>query len=93
MKRLYLMTILTAAFGLSACATVNGVGKDIAAVGNGVSHVANEVRDEVFMSKPRRATASVGPACDPNPELAGGNGLPACGETTPPVPTYLKRRQ
>lgn len=92
MRRCYLYTCLAAATLLPACATVEGVGKDISAVGRGVSHVATEVRDEVFSPQPRRTVASAGQACDPNPELAGGNGLPPCSKDTSPVPTYLKRR-
>ena len=70
-----------ASFLLAGCNTVAGVGKDVTAVGKGVSHVAYEVRDEVF-GKPGpkpQAYASVGEACDPYPdELRGGNGLPPC---------------
>lgn len=62
-----------------------GVGKDVTAAGKGVTHVAYEVRDEVF-GKPGpkpRGYASAGAACDPNAdELLGGNGLPPCTAST-----------
>jgi len=70
---------------LTGCNTVAGVGKDVTAVGKGVTHVAFEVRDEVF-GKPGpkpQGYASVGEACDPSgDELSGGNGLPACPRRT-----------
>ena len=72
---------LVSSLVLAGCNTLAGVGQDVTAVGKGVTHVAYEVRDEVF-GKPGpkpQAYASVGEACDPNPnELRGGNGLPAC---------------
>ena len=66
---------------LAGCNTVAGVGKDVTAVGKGVTHVADEVRDEVF-GKPGpkpQGYASVQQACDPaSGELRGGTGLPPC---------------
>ena len=79
--RKLLISAAAASFLLAGCNTVAGVGEDVTAVGKGVSHVAYEVRDEVF-GKPRpkpQGFAAVGEACDPYPdELQGGNGLPPC---------------
>lgn len=78
---------------LPACSTVAGVGKDVSAVGRGLTHVADEVRDEVFTRRdqPRyveqrytsgsdvRPSVIVKEPCDPNAdELRGGSGLPPC---------------
>ena len=78
---------------LTGCSTVAGVGKDVSAVGRGLTHVAGEVRDEVFTGgeKPRyvetrytsqsevRPSVMVREPCDPNAgELRGGSGLPPC---------------
>lgn len=80
-KKCLIGGVLAASVALTGCNTMAGVGKDVTAVGKGVTHVAYEVRDEVF-GKPGpqpRGYASVGEACDPNPdELRGGSGLPAC---------------
>lgn len=74
---------------LGACNTVDGVGRDVQAIGSGVSTAANYVEREVFGVSPqpvrqarvvRRETVSVGRACDPGGELAGGTGLPPCRE-------------
>ena len=95
MKCIALGAGLAAIMVLPACSTFEGFGKDISAVGRGVSHVANEVREEVFMPKQQYASVSVGQACDPTAgELDGGNGLPPCprANQSAPVPTYLKRR-
>lgn len=77
--------IATTGMMLASCNTVAGVGKDVTAVGKGVTHVAFEVRDEVF-GKPGpkpRGYAYVGEACDPSAdELQGGNGLPACPDSS-----------
>lgn len=69
---------------LAACSTFDGVGKDVSAAGRGISHVANEVRDEVFDPEPtKRAVAKAGEPCDPNSkELKGGSDLPACPAVT-----------
>lgn len=90
--RICVMTIL-AAMGLSACSTVAGVGKDVSAVGAGVTHVANEVREEVFMKRDQsryqetqynsrsdtHPSVIVKEPCDPNAgELRGGPSLPPC---------------
>jgi len=101
--RAILISVLALA-GLSGCNTVAGVGKDITAVGNGVTGASNYVARNVFGAgepvrtarletappPPRTVTfrerprVSVGEACDPNAELAGGSGLPPCptGSTT-----------
>ena len=67
---------------LAACNTVDGVGRDVSAVGRGVSHVSQEVSEEVFgADKPvrRTYTTMTGQACDASPpELRGSSGLPAC---------------
>ncbi|MDJ0920160.1 MAG: hypothetical protein QNI84_03470 [Henriciella sp.] len=70
---------------LPACSTVDGVGRDIQAVGGGVSHLANEARDEMFGPRSsNRYRAEAGDACDPyGDELAGG-GLPPCRAPAPP---------
>jgi len=88
--------VIVGFFGLIAltgCSTVAGVGKDVSAVGRGITHVAGEVRDEVFTGgdKPRyvetryrsqsaaRPSVIVKEPCDPNAgELRGGSGLPPC---------------
>lgn len=84
-KKSLIGSILAASLVLAGCNTMAGVGKDVTAVGKGVTHVAYEVRDEVF-GKPGpkpRAYASVGEACDPNAdELMGGSGLPPCPPST-----------
>ena len=70
---------------LAGCNTVAGVGKDVTAVGKGVSHFAYEVRDEVF-GKPGpkpRGYAYAGEPCDPSgSELSGGSALPPCPSST-----------
>ncbi|MEO1642298.1 MAG: entericidin A/B family lipoprotein [Pseudomonadota bacterium] len=78
---------------LGGCSTVAGVGKDVSAVGRGITHVADEVRDEVFTRRdqPRyvetrytsqssqRPSVVVKEPCDPNAgELRGGSDLPPC---------------
>ena len=84
-SKLIMGVSIAASFLLTGCNTLAGVGKDVTAVGNGVTHVAYEVRDEVF-GKPGpkpQAYASAGEACDPNPnELRGGAGLPPCPPNT-----------
>ncbi|MEL8055491.1 MAG: entericidin A/B family lipoprotein [Pseudomonadota bacterium] len=84
---------LTGLLILPACSTISGIGKDVSAVGRGISHVADEVREEVFTrdSGPRyvenryttqssvRPTVVVKEPCDPSAgELKGGSGLPPC---------------
>ena len=85
---------------LASCNTIEGVGKDIQAVGHGVSSAANYVERE--MSNPRdrevrtaqadisyrNTSVRVGSACDANEELDGGSasGLPACRSDTPRPP-------
>ena len=84
---------LTGLLILPACSTISGVGKDVSAVGRGLSHVADEVRDEVCTrDSDRRYTEtrytnqySVRPTvvvkepCDPSVgELKVGSGLPPC---------------
>ncbi|MEM1036362.1 MAG: entericidin A/B family lipoprotein [Pseudomonadota bacterium] len=84
---------LTGLLILPACSTISGVGKDVSAVGRGISHVADEVREEVFVRDSDRRYAetrytnqsSVRPTvvvkepCDPSAgELRGGSGLPPC---------------
>ncbi len=82
---------------LPACSTFDGVGKDISAAGRGVSHVANEVREEVFTPRnyaSRRPVARAGEPCDASAgELAGGSGLPPCPRASQaPAPIDLRRR-
>lgn len=84
---------LIAVCALPACSTVAGVGKDVSALGKGITHVADEARDEVFMAdaEPRYVetryqsarggdpTVIVRDACDPHTkELRGGPDLPPC---------------
>lgn len=87
---------VAASFLLAGCNTFAGVGKDVTAVGNGVTHIAYEVRDEVF-GKPGpkpRAYAEVGEACDPNPgELLGASGLPSCPTDNRTGGTIVVERQ
>lgn len=84
--------VMIAGLVLGGCSTVAGVGKDISAVGKGVTHVADEVREEVFGSPTSRTvqtrytatgspTVIVSQPCDASPELAGGNHLPPCPRT------------
>ncbi len=40
MKRIAIIAAIAAAMSLAACHTVNGVGKDVSAVGHGVSDAA-----------------------------------------------------
>lgn len=66
---------------MPACHTIEGVGRDIQAVGDGVSFVARDVNNEVFggYGDWDEGVASAGEPCDPNAgELAGGSGLPPC---------------
>ncbi|WOR14141.1 hypothetical protein RYZ27_10215 [Hyphomonas sp. FCG-A18] len=76
---------------LPACSTVAGVGKDVSALGRGITHVSDEVREEVFVSRnqPRyvemryqsegEPTVIVRQACDPYAtQLRGGPDLPPC---------------
>jgi len=76
---------------LPACSTVAGVGQDVSALGRGITHVADEVREEVFgsRSQPRyvetryqaegEPTVIVRQACDPYAtQLRGGPDLPPC---------------
>ena len=84
---------LTVLIALPACSTVAGVGKDVSAAGRGLTHIADEVRDEVFRRGEqdhyveRRyfdegavgSTVIVKEPCDPAAdELRGGSGLPPC---------------
>ena len=85
MKNAAFLTFALSSFALlGGCNTVNGLGKDVEAVGQGVSHMATEVQDEWFgnYGQPERAghtgVAQVGQPCDPDAELDGGNGLPPC---------------
>tara|TARA_Y100000588_G_scaffold270424_1_gene285966 strand:- start:72 stop:242 length:171 start_codon:yes stop_codon:yes gene_type:complete len=39
--------VLIAAFGLSACNTVDGAGQDIEAAGDGISDAAKDVQDDM----------------------------------------------
>ena len=87
---------------LAACNTIEGVGKDVQAVGRGVSSAGNYVERE--MSNPRdrqvrtadisyrNTSVTVGRPCDADEELDGGSAsdLPACrsGETRPPLRNY-----
>ncbi len=98
-----LLTALFALPVLTACNTVSGVGKDVQAVGNGISSASSYVQREVFGAGPqpgqaarlepvsatRQATVTVGRACDPNGELAGGEGLPPC--QTRSIRRYTRR--
>jgi predicted small secreted protein len=76
---------------LAGCNTVSGVGKDIQAVGRGVSGASASFERALFGTpQPRPPVAKVsyvdargqviaGPACDPAAgELKGGGGLPPC---------------
>ena len=48
MKKFSLLAILAAfLIGLAGCNTVNGVGKDVAALGNGVDHAATTVSNKM----------------------------------------------
>ncbi len=84
MKQVLIGAVMASLLILPACSTFDGVGKDVSAAGRGLSHVANEVRDEVFNPEPaKRAVAKAGEPCDPNSkDLKGGSGLPACPSVT-----------
>ena len=48
MKKFSLIAILAAfLIGLAGCNTVKGVGKDVAALGNGVDHAATKVSNKM----------------------------------------------
>ena len=78
---------------LGACNTISGVGKDVSALGKGVTHMADEVGDEffgasrrntrtVYVQPQRRGVATAGQPCDPySGELSGGS-LPPCRTQT-----------
>lgn len=85
--------VLAALAVMGGCSTVAGMGKDVSALGRGLTHVSDEVRDEVFTRRdqPRyveqrytsesdvRPSVIVKEPCDPNAdELRGGSGLPPC---------------
>jgi len=89
MKMIIACLAVLAAFGfLAGCNTVNGLGKDVQAVGRGVSQASVYVERQVFAPAKspqagsgvaeRSATVRAGEACDPSGELAGGRGLPPC---------------
>lgn len=81
MKKYAFVALLAAPAALAGCYTVDGVGQDVSAAGRGISHVANEVREEVFETETSVPVAEAGEPCDPAAgELAGGSGLPACPE-------------
>ncbi|MEM9740716.1 MAG: entericidin A/B family lipoprotein [Pseudomonadota bacterium] len=78
---------------LAACNTIEGVGQDVQAVGAGVTSAAQFMERELFGPQPRQTRTaqadsrnisyrnpqvSVGQACDPGGELAGGSSLPPC---------------
>ncbi|MEL6569882.1 MAG: entericidin A/B family lipoprotein [Pseudomonadota bacterium] len=78
---------------MTACNTIEGVGQDVQAVGSGVTSAAQFMERELFGPQPRQTRTaqvqsrnvtyrnpqvSVGQACDPGGELAGGSGLPPC---------------
>ncbi|MEL6663032.1 MAG: entericidin A/B family lipoprotein [Pseudomonadota bacterium] len=78
---------------LAACNTIEGVGQDVQAVGSGVTSAAQFMERELFGPQPRQVRTAqansrtvtyrnpqvtVGEACDPGGELAGGSGLPPC---------------
>ena len=78
---------------LAACNTIEGVGQDVQAVGSGVTSAAQFMERELFGPQPRQTRTaqvqsrsvtyrnpevSIGEACDPGGELAGGSGLPPC---------------
>lgn len=72
---------LGAVMALPACHTVEGVGRDIQVVGDGVSFVARDINNEVFggYGSWEQGVATAGEPCDPGDgELAGGSGLPPC---------------
>lgn len=72
---------LAGALMLTGCNTVIGVGRDVQAVGSGISYVARDVNNEVFGGYGRwnEGTVTAGEPCDPAAgELRGGSGLPPC---------------
>ena len=53
MKKFSLIAILVAfLIGLAGCNTVKGVGKDVAALGNGVDHAATKVSNKIVIKGP-----------------------------------------
>ncbi len=85
-----------ALIALTACQTVHGIGQDIAAVGDGVSHVASELNDEVFGGYGDRSTAarygrvSAGTLCDPNAREVRYGALPPCYTVANPQPVRVQ---
>lgn len=80
MKKVLGLVAVTALL-LAGCNTISGAGQDLTAVGKGVSHVAGEVRDEIFGKPGPKPTGftSVGQACDPSPGTnSSASGLPPC---------------
>ena len=54
MKKFSLLAILSAfLIGLAGCNTVKGVGKDVAALGNGVDHAATSVSNKMYSKSPQ----------------------------------------
>ena len=54
MKKFSLLAILAAfLIGLAGCNTVKGVGKDVAALGNGVDHAATTVSNKMYLKSPQ----------------------------------------
>ena len=82
MRRPFLETCaLGAVLLLPACHTIEGAGRDIQVVGDGVSFVARDINNEVFGGYGRweQGVASAGEPCDRDAgELAGGSSLPRC---------------
>lgn len=73
--------ILGAGMALTGCNTVIGAGRDVQAVGGGISHVAREVNNELLggYGSWNEGVASAGEPCDPaGEELSGASGLPPC---------------
>lgn len=72
---------LAGALMLTGCNTVIGVGRDVQAVGSGISYVARDVNNEVFggYGSWNEGIVTAGEPCDPAAgELRGGSGLPPC---------------
>lgn len=55
MRKFILLAFAASSFLVTGCATVAGVGQDVQAFGRGVSHFANEVREEFSNRRHRTA--------------------------------------
>jgi len=70
MCKLVILALAASSFLVTGCATVAGVGQDVQSLGRGVSHFANEVREE-FTGRDKHAarTSTRAPTSYPTPRV------------------------